>query len=169
MRIEIESQQIDGEVVCPYCKASIQSVPAVGCSVCQTPHHKACWDENAKCAVFGCLGTSNETLRRRPDWRIDFLFGIILIIFVILEWWAGVKTGHFTDPRAAIVSGGHIYFWSALFLLSYYWRDASWLLRGMMWLCENTSTPRGAWTALLWSGLAFVMGSIAIIQGLRLI
>jgi hypothetical protein len=169
MRYLTDSKPKEAAVICPYCKESIEYVMAVRCSVCSTWHHKVCWNENEKCAIYGCLGTQKEILPRKPDWRIDLLFGIILIAFWLLLSWAGFEVGPVTEVRDGIIMGSYIYFWAGLFLASYFWRDASWLLRGLMWVCENLSAPRGAWTAFLWASLAFILGTISIIQGLRLI
>jgi hypothetical protein len=38
-----------------------------------------------------------------------------------------------------------------------------------MLLCENSSTPRGRWTAILWCVLAIIMGTIPMLQGLGLL
>ncbi|MBI2836879.1 MAG: hypothetical protein HYX75_01065 [Acidobacteria bacterium] len=105
---------------------------------------------------------------RRPDWRLDVLLGAVTLLFWLLGWLVGFKAGPVTDVRVAIVTGVYFYFWSAMFLISYYRSDASWLLKGLMWLCERTSKPRGRRTAQLWSAFAFVMGSICIYQGLKL-
>ena len=43
------------------------------------------------------------------------------------------------------------------------------LIAAAMLLCENSSTPRGRWTAILWCVLAIIMGTIPMLQGLGLL
>lgn len=44
--------------VCPYCKTEFkEGDDIVVCSICEMPHHKECWIENAACTTFGCTGT----------------------------------------------------------------------------------------------------------------
>jgi TM2 domain-containing membrane protein YozV len=44
------------EPVCPYCRTAFDETgPArVFCTVCGTPHHEDCYQENGGCTVFGC-------------------------------------------------------------------------------------------------------------------
>lgn len=163
MQLQTESDNKPDKVLCPYCKEITSSVGTVLCTACGTRHHKACWNENDRCAVYGCSGTHHKTILRRPDWRIDLLFGFIFSLFGFLEAFAWVKELH--NPQVAIITGTFIYFWAFLFLASYFWRDASWLLRGIMWVCENHTRPHGAWTAFLWSAVNFFAGTICIIKG----
>ena len=44
--------------ICPYCKTPLrEDDDVVVCSICEMPHHKDCWIENAACTTFGCTGT----------------------------------------------------------------------------------------------------------------
>ena len=44
--------------ICPYCKTPLtEEDDIVVCSVCEMPHHKDCWIENAACTTFGCTGS----------------------------------------------------------------------------------------------------------------
>lgn len=47
--------------VCPYCRTAMDDAsPVTRCSVCSTPHHRECWEENGGCTVFGCEATPIE-------------------------------------------------------------------------------------------------------------
>lgn len=41
--------------ICPYCRAEIKGSDHIQiCSLCKTPHHLDCWQENKGCTVYGC-------------------------------------------------------------------------------------------------------------------
>ena len=155
-------------VVCPFCKEAIHDDLSISkCTQYGALTHQACWLQNRHCSVFGCSGTEITAARfRRPAWQVDLSFTFILIgfwsVFVLLD----IPSGPVDDFSHALFLGLYIYFFGTLFLLSYYWVDASWILKGIAWVCENWSTPRGRWAAVLWGILAFVMGTICIIQSL---
>ena len=65
--------------------------------------------------------------------------------------------------------GLYVQAWGASFVASYFFPRGSYLLKGLMWCCQNTSTPRGAWTACLWGALALVLGSLGVVAGLGLV
>ena len=46
--------------VCPYCRGDISASDQYYCPVCQTPHHRACWDENGGCTVWGCTNAPGD-------------------------------------------------------------------------------------------------------------
>jgi hypothetical protein len=155
--------------VCPYCKESIKlkDLSSVRCSVCNSVHHNDCWNENKKCAIYGCSGIKAETPLRKPNWGLDLLFGIV---FLTLSSWPTQRDLSFrplNDAREAILIGAQLYFSSALLFLSYFWRDASWLLRALIWACETRGW--GARTPIVLGLLLFVLGTLAIVRSLSLI
>lgn len=48
-----------GTGACPVCGEALND-KTVLCRNCGTPHHKACWDFNKKCAIFGCGSVSSN-------------------------------------------------------------------------------------------------------------
>lgn len=48
--------------VCEYCRCAIARAERVDCLVCETPHHRDCWEEGVGCTTYGCRGT--EAVRR---------------------------------------------------------------------------------------------------------
>lgn len=44
------------DVACPICSGPIET-DFVSCSSCQTPHCRACWQYNGRCATFACMET----------------------------------------------------------------------------------------------------------------
>lgn len=56
---------------CPFCKTVFKEDDAiVVCSVCDMPHHLACWQENNGCTTFGCTGVIKDFIgspEKTPD------------------------------------------------------------------------------------------------------
>lgn len=53
------------DVFCPFCRGALLDFETtvddlVACLKCGAPHHKECWEENTKCAVFACDATGAE-------------------------------------------------------------------------------------------------------------
>lgn len=47
--------------ICPHCKTQfVESDTVVFCSICDTPHHLSCWQDNKGCTTFGCTGAIKE-------------------------------------------------------------------------------------------------------------
>jgi hypothetical protein len=58
MKLEV-TQRMELTLHCPFCKEELLESPGlVRCSECGTLHHAACWQENARCSVFGCRGSA---------------------------------------------------------------------------------------------------------------
>lgn len=105
-------------------------------------------------------------LDARPDWRLDLLFVAVLGALLAGALATGFELGPIKKGPAAVLTAVYIQVWGLLFLLSYFFPNRSYLLKGLMWLCENTSRPRGRWTALLWGVFAIALGAIPLLQGL---
>lgn len=56
----------ESSAVCPYCKTVIEPFDkeSVRCLWCGTAHHQECWNQNTRCAIFNCPGTS--TIKASP-------------------------------------------------------------------------------------------------------
>ena len=51
-----------------------------------------------------------------------------------------------------------------LFLLSYYFSHKTFLLRGLMWICENISSPRSRKMAFFYFGFCFLASVVFLIH-----
>ncbi|MBS1493174.1 MAG: zinc-ribbon domain-containing protein [Bacteroidetes bacterium] len=54
---------------CPYCQSKIKDdLDVIVCSLCGTPHHRECYEENGGCTTYGC-GNNPTTVKeeRRRD------------------------------------------------------------------------------------------------------
>ena len=81
----------------------------------------------------------------------------------------GFQLGSFTKGPQAILTGIYIQVWGLLFLASYYFEHKSFLFRGLMWVCENFSSPKGRFMAFFYFALAFGLGTMALVIGLGII
>lgn len=91
---------------------------------------------------------------------LGFIIIGILILFMILGLFSdGDKRIH------GILTGIYLQTWGVLFLLSYFFSHKTFFFRGLMWLCENFSAPKGRKMAFFYFALAFFLGSFSVIEG----
>ena len=71
------------ELYCPVCGTPVFVEGSVACNVCQTPHHKDCWEYNEGCAIYGCKNAlegierrdlSKDALSQLPNETFVFCF-----------------------------------------------------------------------------------------------
>ena len=54
--------------ICPYCQSKIKDdLNVIVCSVCGTPHHKECYEENGGCTTYGCFNNPTTLKEERLD------------------------------------------------------------------------------------------------------
>jgi hypothetical protein len=97
---------------------------------------------------------------------LGFTIIVILIILMILPFFYDFELGPVKKGPSAILVGIYIQFWGILFLLSYFFPHRTFFFRGLMWLCENFSSPKGRKMAFFYFALAFGLGSMGLINGL---
>ena len=56
--------------------------------------------------------------------------------------------------------------WGLLFLAAYFFSHKTFFFRGLIWVCERFSHPRGRGMAFLYFALAFALGTMALLRGL---
>lgn len=89
----------------------------------------------------------------------------ILIILGSLPFFLGFDLGPAKEGASTIFTGIYLQVWGILFLLSYYFSHKTFFFRGLIWVCENFSSPRGRKMAFFYFVLAFSLGTIALLQG----
>ena len=93
-----------------------------------------------------------------------FLLGLAILLFALAS---GVETGRPLKPGAySFFLGIYIIYLGLLFLLSYFHANKTYVLGVLMWVCENISCPRGRHMALFYFGLAFLLGTCAVLVAL---
>ncbi len=93
----------------------------------------------------------------------------IFVILMIAPFYFGYEPGPFRRDLSTIFTGVYLQFWGILFLLSYYFSHKTFFFRGLIWVCENFSFPRGRKMAFFYFALAFGLGSIALLHGIGLL
>ncbi len=54
--------------ICPYCQSKIKDdLDVVVCSLCGTPHHRECYEENGGCTTYGCKNNPTTVKEERVD------------------------------------------------------------------------------------------------------
>ena len=92
---------------------------------------------------------------------IAVLVGFNVAVFMIAPTFPPPSRG-----PATILTGVYLIFIGLMFLASYYYSHKTFVLRGLMWVCENFSNPRGRKAAFVYFALATVLGVAAILTGL---
>jgi RING finger family protein len=162
----------DAAALCPYCREPISSSTAVCCELCDTPQHLSCWKEDQQCAIYGCAGMAYKIFARKPDWRIDCILVVIMIslLSVIFAFTGGTPGRLSTMPLPAVISLiAYMYLWSLVFFLSYFWRNASWLLKWLLRKAETNGPAPGAYWTLISGTFIFLLSTLALLGALRVI
>jgi hypothetical protein len=53
--------EVVGPTICKVCGEPITDGPVIACSVCNTPHHRDCWEYVGACSIYGCTGKVGVT------------------------------------------------------------------------------------------------------------
>ena len=104
-----------------------------------------------------------------PFVALDIAFGVVLVGLLGAALLSGFSAGPVRPGATALLTGLYVQCWGALFIGSYFFPHGSYLLRALVWVCEHTSTPRGAWTAIPWGIGALVIGGAGVLQGLGVV
>ena len=95
---------------------------------------------------------------------------VLIAVGAGLLWLAlpfSVETaGHEPPP---VFLGLYVIYLGVLFLLSYFYSHASYLLGLLIWICEHFTHPRGRHMAFIYFGLSLVLGICALCSSFGLI
>jgi hypothetical protein len=114
----------------------------------------------------------NQSNDRTNETGLALGLGIIGVIAGLLGlcFWLGLASGPVGKGAATTVLGVYVMFWGLLFLASYYYCGKCFFFRGLMWICEHFSRPRGArWMAMFYFGMTFLGGGWLFLVGLGVI
>jgi len=100
----------------------------------------------------------------KPRNEKGLVLGFIIIGIVVLSMFLGLFFDG--DKRLdGIFTGIYLQTWGMLFLLSYFYSHKTFFFRGLIWVCENFSAPKGRNMAFFYFALAFILGSFSVIEG----
>jgi hypothetical protein len=98
---------------------------------------------------------------------LDAVFIAVAVILLILVAHSGAGTVNREKPPAFL--GIYLVYIGVLFLRGYFFSDASYVLTGLMWICEHFSHPRGRYMALFYFGLSVLLGGCALLSAFGLL
>lgn len=107
----------------------------------------------------------NKELYNEKGLSLGLSIIVTLIILGSLPFFFGFETGPMKQGPATILTGIYLQFWGILFLLSYYYSHKTFFFRGLIWLCENFSAPKGKEMAFFYFFLSFGLETIAVVIG----
>jgi hypothetical protein len=110
----------------------------------------------------------NSTRHKQPNLALDVLIVAVGVAFVFLIWAAGVRVGHPIGKGPATVVGGlYAIYLGVLFLLSYFFPDATYVLCFLRYVCEQyTRGVRGRHMAFVYFALGLAFGAWLLMVGL---
>ncbi len=79
------------------------------------------------------------------------------------------NTGNRNEGKPSMFLGLYILYLGVLFLISYFYSHASYVLKALMWICEHFSSPRGRYMAFFYFGLSLLLGGCALLSAMGLI
>lgn len=109
-----------------------------------------------------------EIRQSSPRVRIDILIVALGVALELLSSYFGLRAGHGLVRGVGTVLGGiSIIYLGGLFLLSYFFPDASYILSFLRYVCEECSRGgRGRHLALVYFAVALVFGCWLLLLGL---
>ena len=91
---------------------------------------------------------------------LDAVLITVAGILLMLSWPSRVTpVGEGAPP---VFLGFYVMYLGFLFLLSFFYPDASYVLRSLIWVCEHFSHPRGRHMAFVYFGLSVLLGICAL-------
>ena len=111
-----------------------------------------------------------QTRHSHPNLLLDFIIIIVAAALMILASKLGLAAGHPATKGAGAVYGGlYIVYLGVLFLLSYFFCRACYVLTFLRFVCTSCSCPRGRHMALFYFFLSLVIGSCLLLIGFGVI
>ena len=93
----------------------------------------------------------------------------ILVILLFAALFSGFKPGPMEPGLNTTMLGLYIFAWGAMFLASYFFEHKTFFFRGLIWVCEHFSHPKGREMAFFYAALAMGMGGFAILRGIDVV
>ncbi|HEY4416164.1 MAG TPA: hypothetical protein VGO57_10765 [Verrucomicrobiae bacterium] len=104
---------------------------------------------------------------RHPSLLLDFLIIAIGIGLMVLMFRFGPEVGQSaTKGIGAILGSIYVIYLGLLFLLSYFFSNAGYVFRGLMFVCESFSRPPERYMALVYFAICMLLGLDLLLLGL---
>ena len=118
--------------------------------------------------TFGEVGVNHNPRPYEPGYLLGGMLIAVLVSLLAAAILSGEVAGSFKRGSPSFFTGLYLQAWGLMFLASYYFCHKTFFLRGLMWVCEHLSNPRGRGMAFFYFCLAFSLGTVALIRGLGL-
>ena len=112
---------------------------------------------------------NNSTPKNEPGYLIGIIAIGFLCVLLFSAYEAGVESGPIQPGLGSVLLGIYVMSWGVMFLLSYFFSHKSFFFQMLIWLCENFSFPASRKMAFFYFTLAFVLGGMAVLQGLEVL
>ena len=93
----------------------------------------------------------------------------VLLVLLVATLASGLEARPVGPGPSSIFLGLYLLAWGAMFLASYFYSHKTFFLRGLIWICEHWSSPKGRGMAFFYAALATFLGSLAMLSGLGLV
>ena len=111
-----------------------------------------------------------QSRHQHPSLLLDLAILAVGAALLVLALRSGLQAGvPVKRGLGAIIGGLYIIYLGVLFLLSYFFSEASYVFSLLTYICEAWSTPAGRRMAWLFFALGAVLGSWVLLVGLGLL
>ena len=104
--------------------------------------------------------------QNEPGLVLGFALIGLLVLLLVAAFVAGVKSGPVEPGLGSVLLGLYIVAWGLMFLASYFYGHKTFFFRGLIWVCEKFSHPKGRGMAFFYAALAIGLGGFATLKGL---
>ena len=111
----------------------------------------------------------NNQAQNEKGLALSLLIILSLLILGVSPFFFGFEIGSMKKGASTTLTGIYLQAWGVLFLLSYYFSHKTFFFRGLIWICEHFSHPKGREMAFFYFILAFSIGTIAVLIGTGII
>jgi len=110
--------------------------------------------------------SQSDIERGQPGYALGILLISVLLLFNVAVFVAAPTFPPPSRGLGTVLIGAYLITWGLMFLASYYFSHKTFFLRGLLWVCEHFSNPRGKSMAFFYFALATVLGVVMVLVGL---
>ena len=112
-------------------------------------------------------------MKSNPTSQHKMLIDVAMVLAAVVLMVATTATAGVAVPGRhrppSVFLGFYSIYLGVLFLLSFFYSRASYVLTALMWICQNFSHPRGRFMALFYFGLLAVVGTITLLAAFEIL
>jgi hypothetical protein len=112
---------------------------------------------------------SIETIENEPGIALGSVLILFLAALLVGCLFSGFETGPIKPGASSALLGIYLMAWGGMFLASYYFSHKTFFLRGIAWVFEHWSYPKGRKMAFVYAAVALLGGGYVALQGFGVI